>query len=511
MTALLPIRFPPADGEAVTSWAGRLAAANGLTPSTLWTRPLASRPTLREVTHLAVAAGTTTEAVWQTTPVHYPTAVTGTKAKHSGGWLLNTPPWVCPTCTRITGITRRDWALAFHPVCVDCRVLLTRELEDMPTAAPDALLTLVADLTDQAEAARTHVSARARLRRLRRLVTLVSQTIDDQWPAPTSDDAAAVRAAAVITPWGGRPDPRPNAVAAVLLAVQHTWRSPTREAALIAEGWERLRSRQLEVTHGAPSHFPKHPAALTSSATPANPTTERWRPDGFTREAADRLAWVRRKLGHLSRARGLAARHVPALLFLPGEDPLPAGTVWRYRAEAAIALHMLLDAHPSGRVGSAASASHAFGTARTESSHLVDGVTFDAGLTEEDAALLLTAAEHLIAEQLVDYQHRRDVLRPHDPSLNALLRRLPALPAAPDWSRADLAYGWIWVHHTRGPMYTSTLTDLPTSTVLTFGRLLDPEVRLALTDHAHALLVATLDDDVGAAPAVIAPRLWDLA
>lgn len=510
MTALLPIRFPPADGEAVTSWAGRLAAANGLTLSTLWARPLASRPTLREVTHLAVAAGTTTEAVWQTTPVHYPTAVTGTKAKHSGGWLLNTPPWVCPTCTRITGITRRDWALAFHPVCVDCRVLLTRELEDMPTAAPDALLTLVADLTDQAEAARTHVSARARLRRLRRLVTLVSQTIDDQWPAPTSDDAAAMRAAAVVTPWGGRPDFHPTAVAAVLLAVQPAWRSPTREDALITEGWERLRSRQLEVTHGAPSHFPKHPAALTSSTTPANPTTERWRPDGFTREAADRLAWVRRKVDQLRRTHGLAARHVPALLFLPGEDPLPPGALWRDRAEAAIALHMLLDTHPSGRAGSAAAACHAFGTARTESSRLVEGITFDAGLTDTDATLLLTAAEHLIAERLVDYQYRRDVLRPHDPALSALLRRQPSLPATPDWSPADLAYGWIWVHHTRGPLYTSALTDLPTSTVLILGRLLDPEVRLALTDHAHARLAATADDDA-TTPAVVVPRMWDLA
>lgn len=508
MTALLPVRFPPADGEAVTSWAGRLAAANGLTPSTLWVRPFASRPTLREVTHLAAAAGTTAAAVWHTTPFHYPTAVTGTKAKQSGGWLLNTP-WVCPSCTPATGVTRRHWALAFHPVCTACRAILTRELWDTPTAAPDALLTLVADLTDQSQAARTGGSARARLRRLRRLCTLVSQTLDDHWPAPTSDDAAAVRAAAVVTPWGGRPDPHPTAVAAVLLAVQPAWRSPTRERALIGEGWERLRSRTVEVTHGAPSYFPKRPAVRTSTTTPANPTTVRWKPDGFTREDADRLAWVRRKVDQLRRAHGLGARHVPALLFLPGEDPLPAGELWRYRAEAAIALHLLLDAHPSGRVGSAASACHAFGTARTESSHLVDGVTFDAGLTADDAALLLTAADHLIAENLVDYQHRRDLLRPHDPALSVLLRRLPALPTDPGWGPADLAYGWIWVHHTRGPLYTSTITDLPTSTVLRFGRALDPEVRLALTDHAHARLRETLDDAVPAA--VVVPRMWDLA
>ena len=129
---------------------------------------------------------------------------------------------------------------------------------------------------------------------------------------------------------------------------------------------------------------------------------------------------------------------------------------------------------------------------------------------DTDATLLLTAADHLIAEQLVDYQHRRDVLRPHDPTLNSLLRRLPALPATPDRNPADLAYGWIWVHHTRGPLYTSAITDLPTSTVLTAGRLLDPEVRLALTDHAHARLTATVDDDA-ATPAVVVPRLWDLA
>lgn len=510
MTGLLPIRFPPAPGEAVTSYAARLAGANGLTAVTLWTRPLCSQPTTREVTRLATAAGITAADVRAATPFHYPTAVTGTKAKQSGGWLLNTPPWVCPTCTPTTGITHRDWVLALHPVCPTCGVLLTRDLHDTPTAAPAALLTLTADLAALAEAAITNRPARARLRRLRRLCTLVSQTLDDQWPPLTGDDDAAVRAAAAVTPWGGRPDSHPTAVAAVLLAVQHTWRSPTREDALIAEGWERLRSRPVAATHGAPSQFPKRPPDRTTSGATGNPAAVRWTPDGFTREDADRLAWVRRKVAQLRRTHGLSSRHVPALLFLPGEDPLPPGALWWHRAEAAIALHMLLDTYRSGRVGSAASASHAFGTARTESSRLVDGITFDAGLTDADATLLLTAADHLIAEHLVDYQHRRDVLRPHDPTLSALLRRLPALPAAADWSPADLAYGWIWVHHTRGPLYTSALTDLPTSTVLTAGWLLDPEVRLALTDHAHARLAATVDDDA-AAPAVVAPRLWDLA
>ncbi len=509
MTGLLPIRFPPAPGEAVTSYAARLAGANGLTTATLWTRPLCSRPTTREVTRLATAAGITTADVRAATPFHYPTAVTGTKAKQSGGWLLNTLPWVCPTCTPTTGITHRDWVLALHPVCPSCGVILTRETHDEPTAAPAALLTLTADLAALAEAAITNGPARERLRRLRRLCTLVSQTLDDHWPPPTSDDDAAVRAAAVVTPWGGRPDSHPTAVAAVLLAVQHAWRSPTREAALIAEGWERLRSRPVEVTHGAPSHFPKRPAVRTPTRATASPATVRWTPDGFTREDADRLAWVRRKVDQLRRAHGLTARNVPAVLFLPGEDPLPPGALWRDRAEAAIALHMLLDTHPSGRAGSAAAASHAFGTARTEASRLADGITFDAGLTDTDAALLLTTADHLIAENLVDYQHRRDVLRPHDPTLSVLLRRLPALPADPGWGPADLAYGWIWVHHTRGPLFTSKTTDLPTSTVLRFGCALDPEVRLALTDHAHARLGETLDDASPAA--VVVPRMWDLA
>jgi len=109
----------------------------------------------------------------------------------------------------------------------------------------------------------------------------------------------------------------------------------------------------------------------------------------------------------------------------------------------------------------------------------------------------------------VDYQHRRDVLRPHDPTLSALMRRLPALPADPGWGSADLAYGWIWVHHTRGPMYTSALPHLPTSKVLRFGHALDPEGRLALTDHAHPRFDGTLDDAVPAA--VVVPRMWDLA
>ncbi len=357
MTALLPIRFPPADGEAVTSWAGRLAAANGLTPSTLWARPLASRPTLREVTHLATAAGITTADVRAATPFHYPTAVTGTKAKHSGGWLLNTPPCVPLPAPRPPGSPTATGSLALHPVCSTCGVLLTRE---------------------------THEDSRRR----RPVPCSPSPRTWPPWPKPR--DHPRVRpgrgrgGCAACAPWcprpsttSGRPPPAttpprcappPSSPRGVVARTPTPPPSPrccspssTPGAAppgrlpSSAEGWERLRSRQLEVTHGAPSHFPKHPAALTSSTTPANPTTERWRPDGFTREAADRLAWVRRKVDQLRRTHGLAARHVPALLFLPGEDPLPPGALWRDRAEAAIALHMLLDTHPSGRVGSAAS------------------------------------------------------------------------------------------------------------------------------------------------------------
>ncbi len=122
---LLPARPDLADGEALNSYITRLADANGLRTSHLLPRPINVGLTAARAAFLATVSGMPVEQLGASTLDRYPPAIRGKGDTRRGGWRLHGADWVCPRCTPLTGITGRDWALALHPICRACSVLLT--------------------------------------------------------------------------------------------------------------------------------------------------------------------------------------------------------------------------------------------------------------------------------------------------------------------------------------------------------------------------------------------------
>jgi len=479
---LLPVRPHLADGEALHSYATRLAHANGLAPTDLLAHPRNVGLTAARLKALSAAAGLPVEQLHEATLDRYPPAIRGTTGTHRGGWRLHRAKWDCPRCAPLTGIRRRDWALALHPICRDCRVLLTPVTAPAPIpgtalasqSAARELITIVDALMVMVEDARTNRQARAALRRLSRLCVLIAQTIDDHWPPrPAAAPAVDVTAARV---WGCYPAEDPATVAAILLAAAPALTSPAAERDLIRQGYTRLRHTPSAAPLPAPHYRPTRP---TRPRTPAILP-------GFTTTDRERLAWLTAQLHRLVTAFGLRPRHIPALACLPGEDPLPDSGLWTARANAAIALYTLVSGLTGGCVA-ASTACHAFGTAHTETSALVSGIALGRGITAPHAHLLLATAEGLIDDGLIDYQRRRDLLRDIR-TLTWRPHRSLTLPAVDGTPGAELALGWIWLVLTRGPLYTSNTPTRPVGRVLRFGARIDLETQLVLYEHAMLLL-----------------------
>jgi len=165
----------------------------------------------------------------------------------------------------------------------------------------------------------------------------------------------------------------------------------------------------------------------------------------------------------------------------------------------------------TGGFVAASTACHAFGTPHTETSRLVSGIALGRGITAAHAHLLLGTAEGLIADGLVDYQRRRDLLRDIR-TLRWRPHRSLALPAVDGTPGAQLGLGWMWMMLTLGPLYTSNAPTLPRGRVQRFGELIDPETRLVLYEHGLRLLTdpdsdADTDLAVAPAPAVSGPAV----
>lgn len=128
-----------------------------------------------------------------------------------------------------------------------------------------------------------------------------------------------------------------------------------------------------------------------------------------------------------------------------------------------------------------------FGEVDDDTSPLLDGLRLGRGISQADAELILASAEQLVASGLVDYQRRRDTLRPntHLPTLTVPDSRLPEIDQIPG---RTLALGWIWTAFTHGPMWTSATPLVPTRAVVAFDQRIDPEVRLALYETGMRLL-----------------------
>lgn len=496
MTAALPVRPTPRPGEPLTSYAVRLADANGVNRRRILPahRHDVGVPE-SDLAAVAGLAGLEPADASRLTMDRYPPTVRGRGPTHRGGWRLHfSVEWVCPRCTALTGRRELLWQTALSPVCRHCRLLLVPAARPsvVDGEAPARLVGLVDELTSLAEASIAHHSARVRLGAYRRLCGHIAQTIDDQWPdrptgLPPLDVAAARR-------WGVFPSPDPGTVAVILSAAAPALHSGYHRDLLAREGHQRRRRAKTMAV--PPQHVPNAGRYLPKRQ-PAPPKTAPIL-GGFNADDARRLQWLVTQLTHQARRHGIRPDHVPALLPAPGEDSLPEPADWRTRWHSAVALHMLLTQIHDGPTSSAR-ACHAFGTTDDDTSKLLDGIRLGRGIHELDAIRLTDAADALIAAGLVDYQRRRDTLRP--------VTRLPRLPVPADrlpeidrYAGPSLALNWIWTRLTHGPSFTSPRPFVADRHVRTFDAAIDPEIRLALLEAGRQLLA---DCDLVTIPAAV--------
>lgn len=476
MTGALPVRPVPATGEPLTSYAARLADANGLTRSRVLPahRHDVGVP-VGELDTLATLAGLDPAAAAHLTMDRYPPTIRGQGPTHRGGWRLHfSADWICPRCTPRTGRRELLWQTALSPMCRHCNVLLIPATAASTDGIVDAgrdLTVLVDELIDLAEASITHHTARVRLGRLRRLCALIAQTIDDIWPhrhdALPPVDQTAARA------WGAFPSADPATVATILVSAGPALHSTAFHDQLSREGHTRRR--------GTPT---RHPRKYLPHRPPAPP--RRAIVAGFNATDSGRLRWLLTQLEHQARRHGIRPEHVPALLPHADDAGLPHPADWRTRWHAALALHMLLTQTHEGSPSSSRAAL-AFGTTDTDTSRLLDGVRLGRGISHTDAHLLSHAVTVLLNDGLIDFQRRRDILRPV-----TTLRRLPVpasnLPEIDGYAPRVLALGWIWTRLTRGPMWTSPFPLVPDRHVRAFEAAIDPETRLVLHEAGQQLL-----------------------
>lgn len=492
--AAWPVRPAPRPGEPLTSYAVRLADANGLPRGMAIDRHRRDIDVPADELHIVAAlAGLDAGAAARLTMDRYPPTVRGRGKTHRGGWRLHfSVEWVCPRCTALTGRRELLWQTALSPVCRDCHLLLVPagSLTEPATVPSPRLVDLVGELTSLAEASVVHQSARLRLGALRRVCAVVAHTIDDQWPdrpcgLPALDVAAARR-------WGVFPSPDPGTVAVILSTAAPALHSGYHRDRLLREGAQRRR-RGCTMTV-PPQHVPNAGRYLPKRPPPP-PKTEPILA-GFNHDDARRLQWLVTQLGHQVRRHGIRPDHVPALLPAPGEDGLPDPAVWRTRWHSAVALHMLLT-HVHDGPTSSARACHAFGTTDTDTSLLLDGICLGRGIHDLDAVRLTDAVDALVDGGLVDYQRRRDTLRP--------LTRLPRLPIATDrlpeidgHPGSELALAWVWTRLTHGPSFSGPRSFIADRHVRAFDAAIDPETRLVLAETGQQLLA---DADVITIPA----------
>lgn len=458
---VLPVRPDPRPSEPLSSYAARLADANGLTRSRLllpWRHDIdIPRPELDAVASLA---GLDADAAGRLTMNRYPLAIRGHGPQRRHGWRLHhAVVWICPACTIATGHADLLWQTALMPVCLRCRCYLVQHGATQVVQPADPLvLELAAILGGLAEAAIENPRARQVLYRLRRRCHQIAETICTEQPLPESELPCIDLAAA--QQWGAYPSPDPGTVATLLVL-----------------GGRHLTSVQPRIPTRAPRHL---------------------RGD-FTPEDQARLDWFVTRLRRHVALDGLHPRHVPSALPLPLGGRLPQRAQSRLTlTQAAIALHMTItravDAEATPR-----DSARFLGVTGLPPSVLLEGIRTRAGLGAEDAALLGAGIEVLLADGLIDYQRRREVLRAVTRLPSAVRSRLPGGTRRVTAER--MALGWIWTRFTLAPMRSSTWPDLSDHDVDMFDRRIDPEIRLLLHDvglrflaDADPLSVPTSED-----------------
>ena len=446
---VLPVRPAPRTSEPLSSYAVRLADANGNHRARVLPRYRHDIDIpARELEVVASLAGLDDAAARQLTMNRYPLAIRGHGIQRRHGWRHHFDVvWLCPACTLTTGHTDLLWQTALMPVCIRCRCYLVQAgAAHTVTPANPRVLELAEILRDLAEAAIEQPRARGILYRLRRRCQALAGTIDsrlvDANPELSTVDVAAARM------WGAYPSPDPGTVAALL----------------VLSGRRLVRDKRQR-----PAHARQHQAA---ESTPADRA---------------RLDWFLTRLRHHVTKDGLHPRHVPALLPIPTGDDAPARRPgqWLSLTRAATALHLLItQAHGGDPTPEESTA--ALGVTGIPISLLIDGIHTGAGLRGQDADLLGRALDALLAAGLVDYQRRRDTLRSVTYLPASATRLLP-----PTLARADLdvlALGWIWTRFTQGPMRSSHWPHIPDRDIHAFDTRIDPETRLLLHEAGQQVL-----------------------
>ena len=446
---VLPVRPVPRPSEPLSSYAVRLADANGIHRGRVLPRYRHDIDIpAGELDTVAALAGLDDGVARQLTMDRYPLAIRGHGAQRRHGWRLHFEVvWLCPACTLTSGHTDLLWQTALMPVCLRCRCYLVRAgAAHTVTPAHPRVLELAEILRDLAEAAIEQPRARGILYRLRRRCQALASTMDSRLvdanpDLPKIDIAAARR-------WGAYPSPDPRTVAALFVLC----------------GRRLVRERRQR-----PAHVRQQQAAEFTSADRA------------------RLDWFLTRLRHHVTKDGLHPRHVPALLPLPTGDGAPARRPgqWLSLTRAATAMHMLTTQANGGDPTPEASTA-ALAVTGIPTSLLIDGIHTGTGLRHQDADLLGRSMEVLLANGLVDYQRRRDTLRAVTHLPASVTRLLP-----PTLARADLdvlTLGWIWTTFTHGPMRSSPWPHIPDRDIHAFDTRLDPETRLLLHETGQQLL-----------------------
>lgn len=333
----LPVRLGPRPGEPLTSYAARLADANGVLASSILNRQRRDVGVpANEIRTVAALGGISEDDAVLLTMDRYPPSVRGSGPTHRGGWRLHySVSWACPGCTAITGRIQLLWQSALMPVCRDCGLLLVwrRGAHGSIPASPE-VLDIVTRLVDLAEDAVTRHAARVRLGRFRRLVASIAQTIDDNWPARPDHCPAVDRDAA--RQWGAFPCPDPMTVATLLAAA-----APALHASREYEGLAREAPlRRQGQPQGAPREVPAEAATgtVTRAADPGRLHCHRRRTTALARRATDPPdapiragAAARARHAPLSRRGRPAAGPGPVAHQAPGSDRAAPCSVNRSR------------------------------------------------------------------------------------------------------------------------------------------------------------------------------------
>jgi hypothetical protein len=468
---MLPIQSAPAPGESLHSWVTRVTTLNGLS-ATEW--PLGRNPTPAQLERTSEFTGRSRSELDAMLVSHYPKQVRGWGPQELGGWRTDRFRWTCEPCSARNGIKLAAWGLAIQPLCPSCHLLLTKSPNEEPVPASWHQEALCARLARRVELSIASKHHRHQLHSLRRLITLVAQTIDSTWPLRGDSIPPEVWQQARL--WGRHPTPSPRAAVLLLEATNPFTRSSADTATLISEGWSRLDKQ------------PAQQRPLPTSYLPARPKPPRPRP-APTWQARDheRLRQLRTHLSGVAAATGLAGRHVPGALFTSVDSPWPPAEEWRARQASAFVLHLLLTGGTFGSVHVAASVA-ALGLPCTPDGALSYPGGVGWGVSGPLAKQLRDAAALLVEEGLIDYQRRRQLFAGRVPLAPHLLRQLAA-EAGP---RAEmLARGWLWIRFTRSPLTASPHPELSVDDVHAFDSALDPEIRLQLHEAGSAWIDTT--------------------